>query len=73
MDLAYTPSAEEAARRERARRVYLKELTRAKRLNAGLNAAIRRGDPELIKYWQKLMLPFYNIPYYEWKVSQREN
>ena len=60
----------EKARRDAARYETTRILRRAKRLCAGLNRAIRLGDPDRVIVWQKLMLPFYGIPYCDWVVSQ---
>jgi len=61
--------SKEEIRRIRVRKETIRILRRARRLNECLNKAIRTGDPELIVHWQKLMLPFYEIPYCDWAVS----
>jgi len=55
------PTTEELARRERARKVYIKKLRRAQRICLALNAAIQTHDKEKIKHWQKISDKFYNI------------
>lgn len=51
-------------------RQYKKELRRAQRLCSCLNKAIRSGNRDKIRHWQKLGLSFYSIPISEWEVSQ---
>jgi len=65
----------EIARKLRAengkcKREWLRNLKRTMRINAGLNRAIRQGNPNRIIHWQKLLCSFYNVPLSDWMASQ---